>query len=139
MELVNQLVDQLGVTPDQARAGAGVLLGAAEKRLPPEEFRQISRLIPGLDEMLKAGAASGQPKAGAGLAGILLAIASRLGLMSKDKAAIIGRLVAIAAIFKKLGLKKEHVVKFVQVIRSYLSSKDGSLAADILGKILAGK
>jgi len=139
MELVNQLVDELGVTPDQAKAGAGVLLGAAEKRLPPEEFRQISRLIPGLDEILQAGARSGQPKAAGGLAGIVLALIGRLGLMNKDKAAMIGRLVAIAAIFKKLGLKKEHVIKFVQVIRSYLTSKDGGLAADILGKILAGK
>ena len=140
MDLVRQLVSQLGVTNEQAAAGAGALLGAAEKRLPPEEFRQISRLIPELDDLLKASNQAGASKSRpSGLAGALLAIVGMLGLLKRDKLGRLGQILAIVAFFKKLGLKKEHVQKFLQVIASFLKTKGGSdLAGDILGKVLKG-
>jgi hypothetical protein len=141
MELVRQLVNELGVTDKQAAAGAGALFEAAEKRLPPEEYRQISRLIPELDDLIKAGTQAGASKSRpSGVAGALLGILGMLGLLNKEKVGRLGQILALVAFFKKLGLKKEHVQKFLQVIGSYLKSKGGSeLAGDILGKVLAGR
>lgn len=141
MDLVRQLVSQLGITNEQAAAGAGALLGVAEKRLPPEEFRQISRLIPELDDLLKASAQAGASRSRpSGLASALLAVAGMLGLLKKEKLGRLGQILAIVAFFKKLGLKKEHVQKFLQVIASFLKTKGGSdLAGDILGKVLTGR
>ena len=141
MELVRQLVSQLGVTNEQAAAGAGALLGVAEKRLPPEEFRQISRLVPELDDLLKAGSKAGGSKAQpSGLAAALLGFLGMLGLLNKEKVGRLGQILALVTFFKKLGLKKEHVQKFIQVIVSFLNSKGGGdLAGDILGKVLAGR
>jgi hypothetical protein len=138
MELVQSIASQLGVSEDQAKSGAGVLLGAAEKKLSPDEFQMVSRLIPGLKDILKAGTKAGDGKSGGGLAGIVLALVGMLGLMNKDKLGRAKQLLVIVAIFKKLGLTKADVLKFAQAIMSFLNSKGGGMAADIFGKVLTG-
>jgi hypothetical protein len=52
MELIEQLVSQLGVNEDQAKGGTGLLLNLAKDKLSGADFGQVSNLIPGADSLM---------------------------------------------------------------------------------------
>src|SRR5262245_26581310 len=116
-ELVGELSKELNATPEQAAGAAGALFGIAKSRLKPEEFSQISSVVPGMDSLLKAAPSpssavgiNGWPGAsGAGLAGA-------------------------ASAFTKLGLKPDMVSKAVPLLTSYVSKAAGPN----VGNLLAG-
>ncbi len=58
--VVNLLAAIMGVTSDQATAGAGSLLGLASERLTPQEYAQVAASIPGSATLVqKAGQMTG--------------------------------------------------------------------------------
>ena len=75
--LIEGLAKEMGSTPAQAAGAAGALFGLAKSKLAPEQFSQISRVVPGMNALLGAApAAAGAPTAAAAV--------SKLGL-SPDK------------------------------------------------------
>ena len=51
--VVNILAAILGVTSDQATAGAGSLLGLASEKLTPQEYARVATAIPGSPGLVK--------------------------------------------------------------------------------------
>jgi len=126
MELINQLVSQLGVSQDQAKGGAGLLFKLAKDKLGGDDFAQVKNAIPGLDDLI--GAAPESSGAMAALGGL----ASKFG---GGGAAKLAGLAGLAGGFSKLNLDKDMIGKFIPTILDFLKSKGGG-AADILAKVL---
>src|SRR5436190_20039393 len=75
-ELVGQLSKEIGSTPEQAAGAAGALFGVAKSRLQPDEFKQVSNAVPGMDALLLATPPPGGAK---GTSGTLSQMAESAG------------------------------------------------------------
>ncbi len=62
--LINQLTQQLSITPKQAAGGAGTLFGVAKSNLSPENFNKIAAVVPGMNGLLKAAPSTASPAGG---------------------------------------------------------------------------
>ena len=58
MELIEQLMNELGVQQNQAEGGIGLLLNMVKEKLEEGDFSQISSLIPGASDLMNYPAAS---------------------------------------------------------------------------------
>ncbi len=125
-ELIDMLVQQLGVTGTQAEGGAAVLFKAARDKLGAGEFDKLLGGLPGLGDLLnKAPAAGG----GGGLGGLLGSLAGTVG----GNAQLIG---TIMGGFGKLGLTVDDAKRFAPVIMNFLRSTAGPDVAAKLEQIL---
>jgi Protein of unknown function VcgC/VcgE (DUF2780) len=127
MDLIQILVDQLGVDKSQASGGAGLLLNLAKEKLGDGDFSQISNMIPDVGNLL-----SSAPKAG-GLGSMIGGVASALG---GEKTGGLADLASLAGGFSKLNLDSGMIAKFIPVILSFVSSKGGSQVKNILESAL---
>jgi hypothetical protein len=123
-ELVGQLTKGLSITPQQATGGAGALFGLAKSRLKPDEFGQISKVVPGMDGLLKAA-----PKSKSGGS-------STLGALSSALPGGAGGLASTAGAFKALGLSPDMASKFVPILTQFVTSKGGAGVGSLLGGVL---
>ncbi len=126
LELVQVLTSQLGVQEEQAKGGAGLLFELAKSKLADDQFSQISQYVPGINEMLGAA-----PKAGGGMAGALGGLASAMGAPAG-----VGNLAAMAGGFSKLGLNAGMLNQFIPIVISYVQSKGGAGASQLLAQVL---
>lgn len=131
MELVQQLVSNLGVQEDQAKGGAGLILKLAQDKLGGGEFAQLASAIPGSDVLL--GSAPSED-AGTGMMGALGGMAA--GMMGGGQASNIGTLMSLAGGFQKLGMSGDMVTKFFPVILNFVQQKGGADVANVLTKAL---
>ena len=125
MELIQQLVDKLGVQEDQAKGGAGLLMKLAKDQLDAGSFSKIASAIPGVDSLINSAPESG------GLMDAIGGITSALG----GKAEGLGKLAGLASGFSKLGLDSGSISKFVPVILSFVQSKGGDQVKGLLEKV----
>ncbi|MEM1304327.1 MAG: DUF2780 domain-containing protein [Planctomycetota bacterium] len=133
MELIEQLVAQLGVTTEQAEGGAGALFRLAQEKLSDGDFSQVANLIPGLDELIgKAPAAPAD--GGGGLMGALGGMAEAAGL--GDAAGKLGDLSSLTAIFESLGLDAGMITGFISAVIEFLQSNGGESIVAILQGVL---
>lgn len=131
MELVQQLVSNLGVQEDQAKGGAGLILKLAQDKLGGGEFSQIAGVIPGADALL--GAAPEQ-SGGGGMMGALGGMAA--GMMGGEQGSALGSLMSLAGGFSQLGMNGDMVTKFFPIILNFVQQKGGAEVAGILSKAL---
>jgi hypothetical protein len=127
MELVQQLISNLGLSEEQAQGGAGLLLGLLKDKLPETDFAQVSGVVPDSEGLIDKA-----PEAGGGLGGLLGGVASSLG------GSQLGDLASLAGGFSKLGLDADMIGKFVPILLSFLESKGGEDLAGIVSKVLEG-
>ncbi|HEV8444488.1 MAG TPA: DUF2780 domain-containing protein [Steroidobacteraceae bacterium] len=123
-ELIDMLVQQLGVSATQAEGGAAVLFKAARDKLGEGEFDKLLGRVPGLDHLM-----SKAPASGGGLGGLLGGLAGAVG----GKAGLIS---TILQGFGKLGLTVDDARRFAPVIMNFLRSKAGPEVAAKLEQIL---
>lgn len=121
-ELVNQLMNRVGVNEHQARAGTGALLKAAQERMDPGEFEQLLGSVPGVRDLLQA--APQQSATG----GLLSGIASMIGGDKSDMAQATRLLTA----FGSLNMGKDEIMKFLPVVTDYLKTHGGESIVDDL-------
>jgi hypothetical protein len=131
MELVQQLVSNLGVQENQAKGGAGLILKLAQDKLGGGEFAKVASAIPGSDMLL--GSAPTE-ESGGGMMGALGGMAA--GMMGGGQGANIGSLMSLAGGFSKLGMDGNMVTKFFPVILNFVQQKGGADVAGILSKAL---
>ncbi len=131
MELVQQLVSNLGVQEDQAKGGAGLILKLAQDKLGGEEFAKVASAIPGSDVLL--GSAPSQD-AGGGMMGALGGMAA--GMMGGGQGAALGNLMSLAGGFSQLGMDGNMVTKFFPIVLNFVQQKGGADIAGILSKAL---
>ncbi|MGF1673376.1 MAG: DUF2780 domain-containing protein [Rivularia sp. (in: cyanobacteria)] len=130
MELVEQLVSNLGVQEEQAKGGAGLILKLAQDKLGGGEFAKVASVIPGLDTLL--GAAPNE--SGGGMMGALGGMAA--GMMGGNQGAALGNLMSLAGGFSQLGMNGDMVTKFFPIILNFVQQKGGTEIAGILSKVL---
>ncbi len=124
MEMLNALVENLGVSEEQAKGGAGAIFSMVKDKLGGENFNQIADVVPGMDDILSAAPESG------GVSGLIGGLASKLG----GGAEKLGGLASLAGAFKGLDLDAGMVGKFAPIILAFVQSKGG----DTIKNLLAG-
>jgi Protein of unknown function VcgC/VcgE (DUF2780) len=124
-DLIAQLVQQLGVQPEQAAGGAGLIFKLAQQQMGGD-FTKLAQAVPGVGELMKAAPAEG------GAAKMLGGLASALG----GHAGELAGLGALATSFSKLNLDPAMVGKFLPVVISFVRSKAGPEIGQLLGHAL---
>jgi hypothetical protein len=125
MELINQLMQNLGVNEGQAKGGAGLIFKLAKDKLGGD-FSQVSNAVPGVDDVINAAPESG------GVGKALGGLGSALGV----SAGKLGDLAGLAGGFSKLGLDSGMVGKFIPVVLSFVQAKGGDTLKNLLGGVL---
>ena len=125
MDLINTLVNTLGITEQQAEGGTGALFQNAKKNLSAEDFKKVSDAVPGMDSYL---AAAPKAETKSGLEGALGNTLSSLG----GGAAKAGSLLDLNSAFSKLGMDSGTLGKFVPVVLDFVQSEGGQNVVGLL-------
>jgi hypothetical protein len=131
MELIQQLIGNLGINEGQAKGGAGLLFNLAKEKLDAGEFQQIANAVPGMTDLLKAA-----PEPGGGMMGALGNMASAFGGGLGGKMEGLGNLANLAGGFSQLGLGTDMIGKFIPVVVSFVQSQGGDSLKGLLEKVL---
>jgi hypothetical protein len=126
MELVEQLVKNLGVSEDAAKGGSGLIFKMAQEKLGAGDFGKVASALPGITDLMKSAPESG------GVLGGIGKLASGLG----GGAGQLGNLASLAGGFSKLGLDSGMIGKFLPIILSFAQSKGGDAVKALLAKAL---
>ncbi|MCV4284502.1 DUF2780 domain-containing protein [Pseudomonas capsici] len=126
--LLNTLGTQLNVTPEQAVGGTGALLGLAKNKLTGPDYSQLTKSVPGLDQLSGLSALN---TLGDGGLGALLGGSGKSGSGSALGNAL-GNVQSMGDVnnaFKALGMDSSMVSQFVPVILQYLGQQGASGSA----------
>jgi hypothetical protein len=126
MELVDQLVKNLGVSEEAAKGGSGLIFNMAKEKLGAGDFGKIASALPGITDLMKSAPESG------GVLGGIGKLASGFG----GGAGQLGNLASLAGGFSKLGLDSGMIGKFIPIILSFAQSKGGDVVKSLLQKAL---
>jgi hypothetical protein len=124
--LVGLLTQKLGITEEQAKGGAGAIFNMAKQKLSTQDFGTVADAVPEMDDLLKAAPATG------GLGGAIGGKMPSLGGSAQE----LGGLASLSGSFSGLGLQSDMANKFVPIILSYVESKGGGTAKNILASVL---
>lgn len=124
-ELVNQLVNELGITPAQAEGAAGTMFGVAKKRLSVQDFARVSSAVPNMDGLLRAAPAATAKSA---------AMEALTGKTTTGGLAAAGAAAAAADSLSQLGLKPETIARLAPTLVKAVESRGGAE----VGALLAG-
>lgn len=122
-KLIGSLVDQLGVSQEQASGGAGAVFREAKNNMSADDYTQLLKDVPGIDSLI-----AGAPEVG-GLAG------TASSLLGGSSGSMKG-MASLADSFGKLGLAPDMVNKFVPIILDYVQSEGGQQAMALLKSAL---
>ncbi|EJK99094.1 hypothetical protein PflQ2_0526 [Pseudomonas fluorescens Q2-87] len=129
--LLNTLGSELKITPEQAIGGAGAMLGLAKNRLSEPQFSELSKSVPGLDQIAGNSAIGGLN----GLGGLLGGGADKNALLD----GLLGNVKDTNDLnnaFSALGMDSGMIGQFAPVILQYLGQQGvGSSLLQNLGGI----
>ena len=126
MELVQQIVSNLGVSEGAAKGGAGLLFNMAKEKLGAGDFSKVTDAMPEVNDLMKSAPESG------GILGGIGELASGFG----GGAAQLGGLAGLAGGFSKLGMDSGMIAKFIPILLSFAQSKGGDMVKGLLEKAL---
>lgn len=129
MDLVQLLSERLGVSPEQAAQGAGMIFQKAKEKLSAGDFAKVADAIPGLEGMIDKAPSPESAKAG-GLMGMLGSAASQFGMGQ------VGDLADLTAGFQKIGLDASNLQGFAKTILEFVERKLGPEAKAMIAKLL---
>lgn len=124
--LVNILVGQLGISPQQALGGVGSIFSVAQQRMSPGDFSQLGNSVPGMDRYLSAVPQRVAQSESSGL----------LGVAGDMMGGQLGGLAALAGSFQSLGMNPSMVGQFVPVVLQYVQTQSGAGAMSLLERAL---
>jgi len=122
-ELIGMLVNNLGVTQEQATGGAGAIFSQAQQKLSPGDFMKVSDALPGIDSLISAA-----PKS-SGLTGSLTKGAS--SMLGSSSSSVQG-VASLADSFSSLGLNPNMVGKFTDIVLKYADQVGGKEIMSLL-------
>ena len=128
--LVSALSSKLGITPEQASGGAGLLLGLAQGKLSAEQNSELTAAIPELDQLL----ASAPQLQNNQTSSLLGAASSLLGGSDNE----LGQLAQLVPGFESLGLSPDMVQQFVPVVLDVVNQQGGNALMSALQSVLLG-
>ncbi len=127
--LLSALTSQLNVTPEQAVGGTGAMLGLAKNKLSGNDYSQLGKSVPGLDQL-----------SGSNSLGSLGALSGLLGQSGGSKTSgldsVLGNVKSTSDLntaFSALGMDNSMIGKFAPVILQYLSGQGANQS--VLGKL----
>ncbi len=138
--LLNLLGSNLKVTPEQAVGGTGALLGLAKNKLAGNDFKQLSKSAPGLDQLAGNNAL--------GNLGSLNGLGDLLGSAGNGKTnstlnSALGNVQSMGDVnkaFSALGMDSSMVNQFVPLILQYLGQQGaGGSALQSLASVWGAK
>jgi hypothetical protein len=122
--VVDQLVTELGITPQQAEGAAGTLFGVAKGKLKAEDFSKVAAAVPDMDALLKAAPAPDAKTAALAMVG------------GAGGAGDVASMAAAASTMSKLGLKAETIAKVAPVLVKAVQAKGGAEVGTLLASAL---
>jgi Protein of unknown function VcgC/VcgE (DUF2780) len=137
MELVQLLVQQLGINNQQASGGLGLMMNVAKEKLGGD-FGQVAQLLPGIDDVMKSAPKPEGLGAAArgGLGSAFGAVSGLLGGKAGGALGQLGNLAALTSGFKQLGLDSSKIGQFIPVILGFLQNKGGAPMKQLLERAL---
>ena len=118
--LVGMLKDELHVSTDQAAGGAGSIFSYAKDNLSEDDFAQIARGVPDMNELLAAA-----PEAGSDST-----MGKVSGMLGSDSS--VGGMASLASSFESIGLDADMVSKFMPIVNQYVGDVSGEQAMGLL-------
>jgi hypothetical protein len=122
-DIISELAGKVGISPDTAQKGMGILLSLLKQALPADSFAKVESAVPGADRMLAAAEESGEA-AGGGLLESVKGVAGKL-FGGGASAALLSKL-------NQLGLSPEQLEKFLTHAVEVLKAK---LPPDVMKKV----
>ena len=110
--LVSSLTSGMGLSTEQAVGGAGALLGSAQSKLSPEDWKKVSSAVPGTDSLVSS-------------AKSLTGVTGNFGDVS-----------SLGSSFSKLGLSSSQVSQLVPAVTGYVSKAAGPEVGSLLAGVL---
>ncbi|SCW48881.1 DUF2780 domain-containing protein [Pseudomonas sp. NFACC05-1] len=128
--LLNTLGSELKITPEQAIGGAGAMLGLAKNQLSEPQFSELSKSVPGLDQIAGNSAIGGLN----GLGGLLGGGSEKHSLLD----GLLGNVKDTGDLnnaFSALGMDSGMIGQFAPIILQYLGQQGvaGSLLQNLGG------
>jgi hypothetical protein len=127
-ELVSLLMSQLGVTQPQAEGGAGAIFKTAQENLTPDEFNKIETAVPEADSLIKAAPKVEEESTGG--------FGSLTSMAKKAAPGQLGSAAELSQSFDKLGLEKDMIGKFSNIVVDYCKEKGGAMVSSLMQKAI---
>jgi len=124
MDLIQEIIKQVGVNEQQAKGGAGLLFKLAQSKLSGGDFANLAKAVPNINELIK------QVPSSSGMGGLLGGLAKSIG---GDK---MGDLAGMASSLSTLKIDQQTLRKFVPVILEYLKKQGNPELAAMIGKFI---
>lgn len=126
--LPETLVNQLGVSQQQALGGAGAIFQAAKRNMEPQAFATLSQSVPGINNMLGAA-----PTLSNSVSNITDDISSMVGSTNNTT---LESIALLASSFKQLNLSPNMVNQFIPIVTNYVRVNGGQAMASLLQSAL---
>jgi len=120
MTLIDHLIDQLGLTRQQAEGAAGLLLQQAQNRLSRDEFLTVVSAIPAISDLIGKAPRQLGPAAGP------------LRAMWQTWFSGWGELASLRPMFERLGFDRGATDKLIAATGSYIREQRGVEVEDLL-------
>ena len=128
LSLTETLMQQLGVTKEQASGGAGAIFEAAKSKMTAEDFQSLTQAVPEMDSMLSSVPQQSDDSVGK--------LAGSLSSMLGDTDNTLGTVTSLASAFKDLNLSGDMVNQFVPVVVDYVKQNGSAQVASLLQSAL---
>ena len=125
--LVDLLVDQTGVTTQQAEGGAGAVFNTAKENMGVEDFSKVTTAMPEVESLM---AVAPEIKKDSGSFG------GFSSMVSKNTGSA-GKMADLYSSFSELGLNKETAAKFIPIILDFAKSESGKTVYNLLKSALS--
>ena len=122
LDLVGMLVQNLGVTNEQAQGGAGAIFNTASQNMSADDFTTVTDALPVVTSLMDAA-----PSTDSGT-GALGSISSALGKSGSSLSSVAG----LASTFSNLGMGSDMVGKFIPIVLEYAQSEGGEVVSNLL-------
>jgi hypothetical protein len=119
-------VKQLGIPEAATKSATGGILSMVQKHVGAGDFTKLLGGVPGINDMMKQGAAA-KPDAGVGGA-----IGGMLGKLGGNLPGGLGQAAGLMGIFQGAGLGGDKMGPFVGLLFNYLKGKAGAGNVDSL-------
>jgi len=126
--LIDILMQQLGISQQQAMGGTGAIFQLAQAGMTPQDFSVLPQSVPGLNEMLNAAPVVSNPLAGMG---------SGASSMLGNAGSTLNNAASLAASFQQLNLSPDMVGQFIPIVTNYVSNTSGQATASLLNSALS--
>lgn len=133
MEIIQQLIKQLGVNEGQAKGGAGLIFKVAKEKLDSGEFHRLAAAIPNMTDLMSSAPDPGEE---GGLMGSIGSAASTFAGLGGKKMESLSTLSQLAGGFSQLGLSADMVGKFIPIVLAFVQNQGGDPAKGLLEKVL---